>query len=201
MLTALWLAIGAIALVGVALVVWQSQRKALAGGQGQNAALPPLKRTVFTLQLGDIVQYEGNDWVVEGQLTFTEDGFSWLEYMLQDGDVIRWLTVEEDDRVEVLWMEPVNDLDIPDQLPKTLRYGNTTYRQTNSGTATMTRLGSTLNKQAQTCRFYDYAAESLDDQVLAIENWSGDLEVTLGRRIRPTALTLLPGDGRRVYDE
>jgi hypothetical protein len=110
--------------------------------------------------------------------------------------------VEEDDRVEVLWLEPITDLEISGDPPKTLTYAGVTYQQTEAGTATMTRLGTTLNKQAQHCRYYDYVSSSgAGDRVLSVENWQGDLEVTCGQRIRPSFLTLLPGDGRRVYDD
>ena len=70
-----------------------------------------LFRSVFNLQVGDIVQYMGIDWVVEGKLTYTVDEYSWMEYMLQDNNDIRWLSVEEDDTVEVALLEATNQLD------------------------------------------------------------------------------------------
>jgi hypothetical protein len=192
-----WLGIVAIAIVGTVLVIRQS-RNSLQGG-AEVRALPSLRRNVFNLQIGDIVQYDGGDWVVEGRLTFNEDGFTWFEYMLQDGDLIRWLTVEEDDRVEVFWMEPAKHLEISDVPPKQLTYAGTIYRLEEEGKARMTRIGTTLNKKAQRCHYFDYRGPN--DQLLAIEDWGGDLEVTVGKRIRPSVLTLLPGDGRRVYDD
>ena len=42
--------------------------------------------TVFTLQLGDIVQYDNIDWVIEDKLTYNDDGWEWIEYLIQDGD-------------------------------------------------------------------------------------------------------------------
>ncbi|MBF2028340.1 MAG: DUF4178 domain-containing protein [Oscillatoriales cyanobacterium C42_A2020_001] len=196
MLTWVWLGIIAIAVVGTVIVI--RQRMALPHKKEQDA-LPSLQRTVFTLQIGDIVQYEGVDWVVEGRLTFDDSGYSWFEYMLQDNDTIRWLSVEEDDRVEVLWMEPAANLDISGEPPNRITYAGTTYQQVEQGSARMTRIGTTMNKQAQRCRYFEYTAPN--GQVLSVENWDGDIEVSVGKRIRPSSLLLLPGDGRRVYDD
>jgi hypothetical protein len=196
-LTWLWIGIVVLVISGVVLVVRQSQGRVR--GKKDSPSLQPFYRTVFTLQLGDIVQYEGADWVVEGRLTFDDDGYSWFEYMLQDGDTIRWLSVEEDDRVEVTWVETVTDLEISGEPPRQLTYGGVTYQRGDSGTARMTRIGTTMNKQAQICRYVDYSGPG--EQTLSIENWNGELEVNVGRRIRPSALIILPGDGRRVYDD
>ncbi|NJP10799.1 MAG: DUF4178 domain-containing protein [Leptolyngbyaceae cyanobacterium RU_5_1] len=197
-MTWIWIGIVAIAVIGTVLVIRQRQGKALTG-RAERQALPPLQRTVFTLQIGDIVQYDGGDWVVEGRLTFDDNGYTWFEYMLQDRDEVRWLSVEEDDRVDVFWMEPVTDLEISGEPPKQLTYAGTIYQRGESGTVRMTRIGTTLNRQAQRCRYFDYSGSN--DQVLSIEDWDGEFEITAGRRIRPSALSLLPGDGRRVYDD
>lgn len=197
MLMWLWIGIGAIAIVGVVLVVRQRQGKSLLGTPKQ-PELPSLHRTVFSLQIGDIVQYLGTDWVVEGQLTFNDQGYTWMEYMVQDGNQVRWLSVEEDDRVEVCWMEPVTGLEISGTPPQQITYEGAVYELSESGTASMTRVGTTLNKQAQHCRYYDYLGDR--EQMLSVEDWNGDIEVSAGRQIRPSSLTLLPGDGRRVYD-
>jgi hypothetical protein len=196
MLTWVWIGIVAIAIVGVFIVI--RQRTALPNKKAQQA-LPPLQRTIFTLQIGDIVQYAGVDWVVEGRLTFDDRGYTWFEYMLQDGDAIRWLSVEEDDRVEVCWMEPASNLDVSGNPPYRITHNGITYEKVEQGVAQMQRLGSTMNKQAQICRYFEYSAAN--DQVLSVENWNDDIEVSVGRRIRPSLLTLLPGDGRRVYDD
>jgi hypothetical protein len=161
--------------------------------------LSPLHRNVFNLQLGDIVQHEGVDWVVEGKLTYNSDGDTWLEYLLQDNDNIRWLSAEEDDWIEVQWLETCTELDISGKPPSELTLGDITYKLIESGKAKMTRLGNTFNRQAQYCRYFDYKGKG--NHVLSIENWDGDIEVTIGQTISPSTLSLLPGDGRRVYNE
>lgn len=197
MITFIWLGIAAIVLIAGGLVLWQRQRNL--PERSRQAALPSLRRTVFNLQIGDIVQYEGADWVVEGRLTYNESGFTWQEYLLQDGDTIRWLSVEEDDQVEVEWLETVKGLEISDVPPRQITYAGITYQRESMGTARMTRTGTTLNRRAELCHYFDYSGPN--QAVLSIENWGDEYEVTAGYRIRPSALTLLPGDGKRVYDD
>ena len=61
----------------------------------------------------------------------------------------------------------------------------------------MTRIGTTLHRTAERCRYFDY--EGQDNKVLSIEEWEGNIEVTVGERINPRMLTLLPGTGERLY--
>ena len=179
--------------LAVALLSQQKQSTAVSPAQPSTAA----ERTLFDLQLGDIVQHEGTDWVVEGQLTYDEKGFQWYEYLLQDGDRHRWLAVEEDDRVDVQLLETVTSIDISADPPQELTVEGRVYRLVDSGTARMSRKGRLDRPNAETCRYYDY--DGPDNKVLSIEDWDGDIEVTVGDRISPRSLTILPGDGQSVY--
>jgi hypothetical protein len=190
-----WIGIIAIVSAGIVLFVLQ-QRGALPGTDGSRH-LPPVERTVFTLEIGDIVQYMDTDWVVEGRLTYEDNEYTWFEYLLQDGDRIRWLSVDEDDRVEVALLEPTTQLEVSQQPPKQLTFAGETYRCVESGMATMTRIGTTLRRTGEHCQYFDY--QGSNDQVLSIEDWDGEIEVTVGQRINPRMLMLLPGNGSRVY--
>ena len=158
----------------------------------------PLERSVFTLQIGDIVDYMGEDWVVQGTLVYNDNGYQWQEYLLQDGDRIRWLGVEEDDQVQVTWLTPTDDLEITGTPPKQLQFEGNHYRCVESGEATMSRQGMTLNRSSKRCQYFDYRGPGR--QVLTIEDWDGDIEVTIGTIIHPSELLLLPGDGQPVYE-
>ena len=187
--------IGIIIIVAIAVGYVLSQQQL--PNNKNRGELPPLERNVFSLQIGDIVQYLGTDWVVEGQLTYNEDGFTWLEYMLQDGDRISWLSVEEDDLLEVQWLEPTNALEIGSNPPKELTFEGEVFRCVSSGIALMKRKGTIQRRSAEECHYYDY--EGSGDRVLSIEDWDGDIEVTIGQTIRPSSLSLLPGTGGSVY--
>lgn len=187
-----------IVVVAVALAsfgLWQSSRSpARTRETSRNLTRNP---SIFDMEIGDIIQYAGQDWVVEGRLVYTEDGFSWLEYMLQDGDDIAWLSVEEDDWVTVALSFPVTNLEVSDSPPPELAYGGSVYRCTDSGMATMRREGNLRRPEAESCRYFDYEGDN--KQVLSVENWGGDLEVTAGTIIPPSSLTILPGGGDSVY--
>lgn len=190
-----WL--GIMAIVAAAIVLLILQQRGVLSGVGGNQHLPPLERTVFTLEIGDIVQYMETDWVVEGRLTYDDNGYTWFEYLLQDGDSIRWLSVDEDDHVEVALLESTSQLEVSQKPPKQLMFAGETYRCVESGIANMTRIGTTLRRTAEHCRYFDY--QGSNDQVLSIEDWDGEIEVTVGQRINPRMLMLLPGNGSRVY--
>ncbi|MDJ0696442.1 DUF4178 domain-containing protein [Mastigocoleus sp. MO_188.B34] len=195
MLALLWLGVIVIVAVAATLFVLQQQGVILAGKKSKE--LPSLERNIFNLQIGDIVQYMGRDWVVEGKLNYNVGGYIWFEYLLQDHNDIRWLSVDEDDRVEVAFLEPTDRLEVSKNPPKQLNFADETYHRVDSGMAKMTRVGTTLRKTAERCEYFDYRGS--DDNVLSIEIWDGEVEVTVGYQINPRSLTLLPGDGRRVY--
>lgn len=196
----LWFVVIVAVLIGVALVALKADKGRLSGDDP--GALPGLVCTLFTLKIGDIVQFEARDWVVEGVLTYNEKGFQWLEYLLQDQTDIRWLSVEEDDRVETLWMAPYSGLDVSHPGAPQLNIGGNAYQLQESGKAQMSRRGNTLNRQAETCQYYEYVcdAAAVNQRHLSVEDWNGDIEVTVGYAVQPRDLRLLPGDGERVYN-
>lgn len=192
----IWLGVIVIIAGGAYLLVLQ-QRGTLPGSKPKKE-LPSLKRNIFNLQIGDIVQHMGIDWFVEGKLTYRDDEYSWMEYMLQDDNEIRWLSVDEDDTVEVALLEVSNQLDISETPPpKKLTFAEENYKCVESGVASMTREGTVQRRTASRCQYFDY--EGSGDKVLSIEIWNGEIEVTFGHRINPRSLTILPGDGNRVY--
>ena len=190
----LWFAI-ALLVILVGMGMWWTSRHPLRTREAsRNLTRQP---SIFDMQIGDIVQYLGRDWVVEGKLIYQERGFSWLEYMLQDGDDIRWLSVEEDDWVTVSLLAPVANLEVNETPPQELNYKGATYRCTESGSAQMRREGNPRRPNLERCRYFDYKGP--ENKVLSIEDWDGDIEITAGNIIAPKSLTILPGEGRSVY--
>lgn len=204
-------------LAGVLLLLLQRRRELAAGRR--SAALSLHDRTLFNLEPGDIVQAEARDWAVEDRLLYDDDGFQWLEYLLRDGADHRWLVVCEDDWLEVDWLELVA-CKPPLPLPERLDWQGQSYALQEQGLAWVSRRGAAMNSRLGTCRYADYAGP--DQRRLCVELWGGDLaaglrtalgpagaagdaegageiEVTVGRRLDPLSLTLLPGDGRPVY--
>ncbi len=173
------------------------REKSDAGGAGRRQYAPDSTAILFDLRIGDVVQYFHEDWIVEGKLTYNDDGFVWMEYLLQLGERTAWLSVQEDDALETCLLDPVQDLEISGDPPKQLTYQGNEYRLKEASEATMTRLTSTGQRTAEQCQYYDY--EGSNDLVLSIEDWGGKREITAGRAISPRSLRILPGDGQSVY--
>ncbi|PAX52104.1 DUF4178 domain-containing protein [Brunnivagina elsteri] len=186
--------------VGTIIYLINQQQPILKGSENQQLPAKkrnPLECTIFNLEIGDIIQHMGIDWVVEGKLTYKVGAYSWFEYLLQDKEKIAWLSVEEDDIVEVALLEPTNQLDISDIPPQELNFAGEVYKLEDSGTAKMNRTGLTMRRTAEKCQYFDY--EGSGKRVLSIEIWDGDIEVSIGEKISPRSLTILPGDGKTVY--
>lgn len=183
--------------VGAAVFLLVLQQQGKLPGSKPKGALTSLERNIFNLEIGDIVQYEGVDWFVEGKLIYNDNSNSWFSYLLQDNEQICWLAVEEDDFVEVsIFREASGEIPLPPG--KNLTFLDEDYHLSGSGTATMKRLGNTFNKQDQTCEYYDYKNEQ--NLRLSLEIWEGETEISLGQKINPRFLTFLPGDGNKVYN-
>ncbi|MDM7952842.1 MAG: DUF4178 domain-containing protein [Cyanobium sp. CZS 25K] len=195
---AVWFLLPLLLLAAVALLLLRRARL-------RRSAPRLLGRTLFTLTTGDIVQYDGRDWVVEDRLLYDDDGFQWLEYLLRDGTDGRWLSVCEDDWLEVSWLEdaPAADLEgLTVDFPDHLHCRGQLYRLKETGRASVTAAMRVMNRRLLGCRYGDYEGE--DGRVLSLERWEegkdpGPPELSLGRRIDPAAPRLLPGDGRSVY--
>ncbi len=160
--------------------------------------------TVFNLELGDMVEHTGTTWVVEAVVVYDCEGYKWHEYLLSAGSdpsEDRWLSVEEDDRVEVTLVavvpkDAVEGVVAGRAPPRELTYEGKTYRQTEAGEATVTRRLRSGGTEQRKVRFHDYATAG--GGVLGVEDWGSDREVTAGQRVSPSSLTLYPGSGDAV---
>ena len=214
-----------IAIVIASLVLLFMQQKGLLPASHSRQKLPPTEKNLFNLDIGDVVQHQGVDWFIEGKLIYNTGSYNWFEYLLRDDDNILWLSVEEDDYVEVALL---TEADLPaieslfvEEQQKLLRQSQTggwssenlakidraklktivdrqvSYQLSDYGTATINRLGNTLNREGQRCRYFDY--KSTGNGRLSVEIWNGEIEVTIGNKINPRSLNFLPGDGQKVY--
>ncbi len=196
---------GLVLLLLVAVLVWWLTRSSMAKRRKARQGNIPQQRTLFNLQVGDVIQRDMRDWIVESILEFNQSGFQWLEYYLRDGDEGVWLVVVDDDRLELSWMHqvPPHKVSINFPLRDPLVYEGVSYRLEEKGLAHYKRI-SRDSTQGGPCRFHDYAAEG--GRVLSVELYvqdaaleAGEIELCLGERIPPESLSILPGDGRSVY--
>ena len=93
--------------VAFALLLWLFSRYSMWRWHRPPVGSMPQQRTLFNLRVGDVVQRESRDWIVENTLVFDQKGFQWQEYYLRDGAEGVWLVVVDDDRIELSWMHQV----------------------------------------------------------------------------------------------
>jgi hypothetical protein len=178
--------------VGVVLVL--RNRQAATGGS-PTAPVDPLRKDSRgidprRIKVGDVVHHEGRDFLVRGTLAFDQDGFEWQEHHLDDASVRRWLSVEDDEELELcLWTAVTAPTLEPG--PAEVVHEGTTYTRDEHGRATFRATGSTGTGPTGTVEYYDYVA---GDRRLSFERYGtgGDWEVGVGEVVNERSLDIYP---------
>ena len=184
---------GAVALV---VVVVRERRRQQQRADAQRAAprrdpLAPDPRAVDvrSVGVGAVVSYGGRDFVVRGTLELDEDGFRWREHLLDDAEVRRWLSVEEDEELEVVLWESAPALGLTPG-PPALEHGGVRYELDEHGEATFTAEGTTGTAPTGRVEYWDYAA---GERRLSFERFgTGSWELGLGERVPEASLDVYP---------
>lgn len=137
---------------------------------------------------GDVVAYDGTDFIVDRTIHLDEDGFTWQEHLLTDPVAERrlWLGVEDDEGLEVTLWERASGVTL-EPGPGTLEHGGLTYRREEQGTA---RFRLDPGGESGTMQYADYSA---GEHLLAFERYgTGSWEVSTGRAIFEHALDVYP---------
>jgi hypothetical protein len=168
------------------------ERSALGSGGARAGSTPSqeLSSDIRRLKVGDVVNHEGRDYLVEGTITFNEDGFEWKEHLLQDADAKVWISVEDEEGLEVaLWQRVAGATLAPG--PETIDFEGTTYRLDEQGRAQYRAEGSTGTGEAGRMEYADYEA---GDRRLSFERYSedGTWEAGLGQVISEHVLDIYP---------
>lgn len=190
----LLLAIAFIAIAGGAVFAFLRRRgdddrslPAPSAGDEQRALHGDVRR----LGPGDVVNYDGTDFVVDRTLRFEEEGFSWDEHLLEDEVEGRrlWLSVEDDEGLQVTAYERLAGAALEPGAAQ-IEHDGTTYRRDEQGRAayrTEERDGPG-GKGAM-----EYAEYVAGDRRLAFERYgTGGWEVSQGAVISEHALELYP---------
>lgn len=159
-----------------------------ARGQVGPEALPSGERTPLTLQIGDIVEHVGTDWIVEGVLDFAgeESGPRPRLYRLVDGA-----------RERYLWVQPGADPLLLDETTppveaegQMVAHGGRELRLRESSHATALRVGVVGGSRAGgRVRIKHYTAGVV--RLLVLE-WGDRVDAFAGERVSPGLLELLP---------
>jgi hypothetical protein len=150
---------------------------------------------VRTLKPGDVVNLDGADFIVEGTLRFEQDGFRWEEHRLVDGERSRWLSVEDDEGLEVVVWDraPAGELEPG---AKRLSHEGVDYELLERGSASFTAEGSTATAPSGRAEYVEYAA---GERRLAFERFGEEAgwELGTGAVVSEHALDIYPARERR----
>jgi hypothetical protein len=150
----------------------------------------PPPSDVRSLKPGDVVHYEGGDYIVEGTLRLEQDGFEWQEHRLVDEGRSLWLSVEDDEGLEVVVWERATGTRL-EPGAGTLDHEGVSYELDERGHARFTASGSTGTGPSGRMEFVDYEA---GERRLSFERFATDAgwEVGVGRVISEHVLDIYP---------
>lgn len=148
-------------------------------------------RNIFTIQVGDILNIGLTDYEVEGIIRLNDHGWKWVEYKLKDANRTVWLSVEEDDEVEVsLCEEVVATIQDP---PKTLEYKGIKYYMQEGSDAIVEDYQGKINlTKGEPVDYFEYSDED-EEHILSIEIWNGEIEMSVGTWIEEYEIEIYPG--------
>jgi hypothetical protein len=108
-----------------------ARRRSAAATPADDPLVPakgPDRGDVRRLRVGDVVRHGFDDLIIRETYHLTEDGFSWQEHKADNG---RWLSVEDDDTLEVAWWETIEARVEPG--PEAVTVDGVTYRRREHG--------------------------------------------------------------------
>ena len=187
-------------IIGAAVVYMRGRQKQASAGSSGPAGLPQAPAPepiggveVRAMKVGDVVNYEGGDYIVEGTLRFDQGGFRWQEHRLVDGPKSLWLSVEDDEGLEIVVWERAKGAAL-EPGPATLEHVGVTYELDERGHASFTSEGVTGAPGGGKAEFVDYASGR---RRLAFERYGDDSgwEISLGEVISEHALDIYPSRG------
>jgi hypothetical protein len=149
----------------------------------------PAERSATTLQVGDVVQHLGSDFLVEGIVTFSEDGRGARLYRLFDDAGERFLYAKAGATDPLLLAPAAVALD--GEPPETVLHAGGSYRQTARAQASAIRVGQLgARKHGDRVRVFEYSGPG--PARLLVVDWGEKLEAFAGERILASGLEILP---------
>ena len=205
LLIAMLIIAGAATVVGGGMMLASQRRKLPDAGSAPRRLGPASgsERSLRELRVGDIIQYDNRDFLVEGVIVFDEDGHRWNAARMIDGRDERWLIagMERTGTGKTRVVQHIPDLELSGYPPETLVVGGFRYVLDKRGTATAKVYGDAGEVGGQSagspadlvrrCRWWRY--ESAGDECLIVEQWGELYRAMAGRVSGPGDLEMIPG--------
>jgi hypothetical protein len=152
------------------------------------------ERTATTMQVGDVVTYMGDDYIISGKISYFEEGDRWFDYCLDNNGDIKWLSAEDDGMISLVLYSDIK-LKVSDPVPSEIEYQGIEFEIDEKGHAKATVEGETGRKKGLKVKYWDYCDDE-DKNFLSIEKWGGheSLDVSFGHSIDFEDLTVYPGE-------
>jgi hypothetical protein len=190
-----WIVLGILAMGGGGYLAYrvgkargEAERLPAKGGTGAARK----ERTFKEVQVDDILQQGGRDWLVEGVLLYDEDGHAWRAARTVDAPDERWFVIGMDrlGPTTVRLLAPAAGVDLSGYPPETLQFGGESYTLAKRGTATVVLQGNLGELpgakdvpagSSTRCRWWRYAAAG--EKTLLVEEWSGKYRALAGASV------------------
>jgi hypothetical protein len=191
------LILGLVAGIGVAsYALWHKAKQddgdSLARERKRLAPPANVDRSPTTIQVGDVVQHLGSDFLVEGVVTLSEDGRGARLYRLFDDSGERFLYAKAGAADPLLLAPAIVAAEPTDgEPPETLQHAGGSYQKTARAQVLAIRVGQLgARKHGDRVRLFEYAGPG-PARLLMID-WGDQLEAFAGERILASALEILP---------
>jgi hypothetical protein len=139
----------------------------------------------------DVISYQGQDFVVDGVVSYKLQGKSYSLARASDNDEVRWiepLMGDLDDRV--LLFKEVRDLPLSTPPPATISYKGSSYVPRLSGSTAVTIEGAIPDRTGTTCDLWRYRAAG--DLYLQIEKWPNKVVALAGESVHKDMVQVFP---------
>lgn len=158
----------------------------LAAGQAPGGEPSDVRR----LKPGDVVNHDGRDYIVEGTVRLEQGGSRWDEHRLVDAGDSIWLSVEDDEGLEIVVWDRRKGTGL-EPGPQTVDVDGVSYALDERGTANFTSEGVTGMSPGGRLEYADYEA---GDKRLAFERGVGEdsWEVSVGVAISEAMIDIYP---------
>jgi hypothetical protein len=199
----LWILLAVIAVLGGGALAYRAgKRRGAAGelpaGPGTRALL---ERTARDVRVDDVLQHGGKDWLVEGVVSYDEDGHAWRSARGLDTPEERWFVVGFD-RVGPPTIRVCKrvTIDLQGYPAEELAVDGKSFRLAQRGNATAVLSGTfpdlpgaaaAVKDMSLRCRFWRYATGT--GETLLIEQWGDTYRALVGETVAIDRIDLLAG--------
>jgi hypothetical protein len=188
------LVLGLVAGIGFAsYALWHKARKdeGEAHAAERKKLMAPAERSPTTIQVGDVVQHLGRDFLVEGVVTLSEDGRGARLYRLFDDGGEHFLYAKSGGADPLLLAPVVIAVEGGAEPPERLDHVGVPYRQSARVQASAIRVGQLgARKHSDRVRLFEYAGPG--PARLLLVDWGDRVEAFAGERVLAGALEILP---------